>query len=537
MHHTILLVLSLLFLVTMLVMLGEKLRISYPIFLVIAGLLLSFIPGIPRVEINPEIVFSIFLPPLLYEAAWFTSWKDFWKWKRPISLLAFGLVIFTSCIIAYLSEAMIPNFTLALGFLLGGIISPPDAVAATSVLKGLSIPKRFTTILEGESLVNDASSLIVFRFALAAVLSGTFVLEQAATNFFLVTLLGIAAGLGVALVFYAIHRWLPTTPSIDVLLTFMAPYFMYLVAEHFHVSGVMAVVSGGLFLSYHSMRLLNFQSRIQSTSVWSSVVFVMHGIIFILIGLELPIIIDELGDYSLQEAIIYGLVISAATILVRFIWVYPIAHIPRFLSKKIREREPSPGWKGPLVISWAGMRGVISLAAALSIPTLLTNEEVFPQRNLILFITFVVILVTLVFQGLTLPLIIRWINLEEIDEEMPDAEQEAAIKLRLARAAIRELEEKYPQEVQKYELLNYLREQLESDISVTSRTLECLTCNDEKKLEVEVHKQVMQDLFRVQRKELFLMRREKIYSDEHIRRQESILDLDEARVHHHHHHL
>ncbi len=257
-QENLLLIIFLLFVVSMLVMLGQKLRISYPIFLVIAGLLISLIPGIPHITIDPELVFLIFLPPLLYEAAWYTSWHNFWKWRRPISLLGFGLVLFTSCIIAYFSSEMIPNFTLALGFLLGGIISPPDAVAATSVLKGLKIPKRIVTILEGESLVNDASSLIVFRFALAAVVSGNFVFQQAATSFFSVTLMGIVIGLAIAHVFYAIHRWLPTSSNIDTALTFIAPYLMYITAEHFHFSGVMAVVTGGLFLSYRSHEIFNY---------------------------------------------------------------------------------------------------------------------------------------------------------------------------------------------------------------------------------------------------------------------------------------
>lgn len=252
MHHTLLNILYLLFAVFLLVMLARKIKVAYPIFLVIAGLGIGFIPGVPTLHFDPEMIFLIFLPPLLYEAAWYTSWNDFWKWKRPIALLAFGLVFFTSAIVAYASSSIIPGFTLALGFLLGGIVSPPDAVAAATVFKGMSVPKRLLTILEGESLVNDASSLIVFKFALAAVITGTFSMQEATSQFFLVAGMGIVIGLAGAHIMYVIHRFLPTTPPIDAALTVMTPYMLFLAAEQFHFSGVMAVVSGGLFMSYRS---------------------------------------------------------------------------------------------------------------------------------------------------------------------------------------------------------------------------------------------------------------------------------------------
>jgi CPA1 family monovalent cation:H+ antiporter len=249
-HHNMLLVLGLLFAMCLLFMLSQKIRVSYPIFLVIGGLLIGFIPGMPVISIDPEIIFLIFLPPILYEAAWFTSWHEFWKWKRAIGFLAFGMVFITSICVAFASSALIPGFTLALGFLLGGIISPPDAVAATSVLKGLKVPKRFTAILEGESLVNDASSLIVFRFALVAVMTGHFVLQEAVVSFFVAAIMGVAVGISIGAAIYLLQRFLPTTPSLDTVMTVITPYVMYLAAEQFHFSGVLAVVSGGLFLSF-----------------------------------------------------------------------------------------------------------------------------------------------------------------------------------------------------------------------------------------------------------------------------------------------
>ncbi|WP_310590515.1 cation:proton antiporter [Dyadobacter sp. CY261] len=252
MHENLLFILGLLFVAMLLVMLAQKLRIAYPIFLMMAGLGIGFIPGIPLLKLEPELIFLVFLPPLLYEAAWYTSWKEFKKWSSGIAMLAFGLVFITSFVVAYAAHSLIPGFTLALGFLLGGIISPPDAVAATTVLKGLKVPRRTITILEGESLVNDASSLIVFRFALAAILTGAFSMQQATGQFFLVAGMGIVVGLAGAHVMYVIHRFLPTSPAIDATLTVMTPYILFLSAEHFHFSGVMAVVSGGLFMSFRA---------------------------------------------------------------------------------------------------------------------------------------------------------------------------------------------------------------------------------------------------------------------------------------------
>lgn len=531
MHHHLLLILGLLFVVFLLVMLAQKMKIAYPIFLVVAGLGISLLPGIPRITLDPEIIFLLFLPPLLYEAAWYTSWNDFWKWKRPISLLAFGLVFFTSTIVAYTSVAIIPGFTLALGFLLGGIISPPDAVAAATVMKSVKVPKRILTILEGESLVNDASSLIVFRFALAAVLTGTFSLQVATGQFFLVAGMGIVVGLVLANVIYVIHRFLPTTHAMDAALTVMTPYILYLAAEQFHFSGVMAVVSGGLFISFRSHEVFRSGgTRLNMLGVWRTLIFVMNAVVFILIGLELPEIIEGLGHYTIADGIKYGLIISSITIALRFIWVYPIAHLPRWLSATIRNTEPSPGWKLPLVTSWAGMRGVVSLATALSIPLLMSDGSAFPMRNLIIFITFVVIFVTLVIQGLTLPLIIKLLRLNEIDETIPAEEQRTAIQLRLNQTALALLQERYSQDIKENEMIAFLKQDLEDNIALNQRRLDSLECDETEKSEIERYHQVLLDIYTLQRKELFALRKGKVYNDHEIRNMELQLDLEEVKI-------
>lgn len=530
MHDNLLLILALLFSVFMMVMAAQKMKIAYPIFLVLAGLVISLLPGIPDVELDPDLVFLIFLPPLLYEAAWYTSWNDFWRWKRPISLLAFGLVFATSLIVAYVSQALIPGFTLALGFLLGGIVSPPDAVAATTVLKGLPVPKRILSILEGESLVNDASSLIVFRFALAAILTGTFSIHQAVGQFFLVAGMGIVVGLIGATFMYLIHRFLPTTSAIDAALTLMTPYLLYLGAEQFHFSGVMAVVTGGLFISYRSHEIFkNGSTRLNMLGVWTTVIFVMNAMVFVLIGLSLPSIINGLEESSLIQGIKYGVIISIIIILIRFLWVYPTTFIPRWLFKSVR-KEQSPGWKVPLVIGWTGMRGVVSLATALSIPFALDNGSPFPHRNLILLITFVVIFITLVIQGLTLPFLVKKLKIPAIDYVLPQEQQEAQIKIRLNRLAINHINTNYYEMIERSNLLKNYYSQILTETENTENQLDIFECNTCTSQEMQRFESILKEIYEKQRLAIFQMRREKYYDDEEIRKAELQLDLNDLKI-------
>lgn len=529
MQEGLLLILSLLFVSSMLFMLSEKLGISYPIFLVIAGLAISFIPGIPVISLQPDLVFLIFLPPLLYAAAWNTSWKDFWEFKRPIIMLAVGLVIFTSIAIAFAAHAIIPDFSLALGFLLGGIISPPDAVAAASVLQHLRVPRRVLTILEGESLINDASSLIVFRVALLAVFTGRFTMGKATADFFTVAILGILIGLAIAHIIYAVHRFLPTTSSIDTAISIITPYIMYITAEHFHYSGVMAVVSGGLFLSFRSHEIFTYNSRIQVYSFWQTLVFLLNGLVFILIGLQLPTIISGLEQYSIADCIFYAVVISLITIVIRIIWVFPGAYLPRILFKKIRTREKRPSWQAVFIIGWSGMRGVVSLASALSIPLTLSDSEKFPHRNLILFITFIVILFTLVLQGLSLPLVIRVLKVKD-DETENTEEQELSVRLRLATAALDYMQGEHADDLGDVDAFRRLKERYERMIEITSKKLlkeEGIMASADF---LPRYRQMLIEIVAVRRKELQKIRSEKLYTEELLRNKEWELDLEEARL-------
>lgn len=527
-HDQLLIIIGLLFGIAMLTMLSEKLKISYPILLVISGLLISLVPGMPLLTLEPDLVFLIFLPPLLYSAAWNTSWRDFWKFRRPIAMLAFGLVVFTSAAVALVSNAVIPDFPLAFGFLLGGIISPPDAVAATSVLQGLKVPKRVVTILEGESLVNDASSLIVFRFALAAIITGQFGFWNAAQNFALVAGMGIIIGVGIAAVIYIIHSYFPTSPSIDVAISLMTPYLMYISAEHFHFSGVLSVVSGGLFLSYRSSSFFNSETRIQAAGMWDTLVFLLNGFVFILIGLQLPSIIKGLGNYSVGQAIGYALLISLVTIVIRIIWVFPGAYIPRFLFKSVREKETNTGWRNVFLVAWSGMRGVVSLASALAIPLTLGGDS-FPHRNLILFITFVVILVTLVLQGLSLKPLIRLLKIDT-----PEAESEKlealALRIRLAESVLAYLDTNYPEETQNNDTYKRVRDRYERMIEISKRKLETSEAEDESNSFLPQYRQMLIELVHIRRRELNYFRHRAEYSEELIREREWELDLEESRL-------
>jgi monovalent cation/hydrogen antiporter len=510
------------------VMLANKLRIAYPIVLVLGGLVLSFTVKFSNVSIDPELIFFIFLPPLLYEAAGQVSWKEFWKWRRVITSFAFLIVILTSCLIAFASNALIPGFTLALGFLLGGIVSPPDAISATTIMRRVKVPKSLLSIIEGESLLNDASSLIVFRFALATVISGQFHFQEAALSFFLVIIMGTLIGVVVGFIFYAIHRWLPTTTSIEIVLTLVTPYCMYYAAEYFHYSGVLSVVSGGLLLSSKRQSMLTYQSRIQGVNVWTNLAFILNGLIFFLIGLQLPAIVQQLGDIGLGRAIWYGLVISFILIIGRLLCTLGTSIFTRFMSQFITVADSNPGWKAPIIVGWSGMRGVVSLAAALSIPLYIgATQQPFPHRNLILFITFVVILVTLVFQGLTLPWLIRKINLEDKYRLIPEHKQEVIIQKKMAYNSLQFLEERYSEDWKKNEQLNNLQEKFKIDLKLLSRKLEENNIEDNA---LNNYQQVYLELLEQQRELLKDMNRKAEFDEDLIRKYLSIVDLEEFKL-------
>lgn len=513
----------LLTIVTALAEVTDKIRIPYPIMLVLVGMIIGFIPGLPQVELDPEIVFLIFLPPVLYAAAWTTSWPDFKKAKRPITLLAIGCVIFTTCAVASVAHYFIPNFSWAEAFVLGAIISPPDAVAATAATKGLGVPRRVITILEGESLVNDSTGLIAYRYAVAAVVTGTFSLSEAGLQFFFVAGGGILFGFFLGWIFKWIHNITPDNPTTDTSLTFLVPFIAYLGAEEFHMSGVLAVVTAGLFLSWNAPVIFSQRTRLQANGTWDTVIFLLNGIIFILIGLQLPPVVQHIQSTSIGTLLWYGVMVSLTVIVGRLIWVYPGAYIPRWFSKKIRTTEPKVDVRLVTIIGWSGMRGVVSLAAALALPLTLANDQPFEHRSFIIFLTFCVILSTLVVQGLTLRPLINLLGIKPDGQERIDEEE---ARLKIAIAVINRIEEEFSLSLSD-DVLAQIKTKYEIRIQrlmkdQTKRRL------DEEQIN-EFHR-IQHELLVMERKHILIMRREGNISEEALRKLEYELDLEETRL-------
>ena len=530
MHETLLLCLGLILSVSFLVLLARKLSIAYPIFLVIAGLIFSFIPGIPTIHIEPDLVFLIVLPPVLFDAAQNTSWKALWKWRRIVSVMALGYVLLTSTVVAFAACWLIPGFTLAEGFLLGAIISPPDAAAATAVLQYVKVPKDLVSILEGESLLNDATSLTVFRFALAAIITNDFIWYHAVGSFVLVSLSGIAIGLFFGLLFYALYKWLPTTANLDIALSFVLPYLIYLTAEAAHSSGVLAVVSGSLFISYQNHFIFSHTSRLKSNAVWPAIIFILNAVIFFVIGLQLPEITEGIKDMVLSHALEIAIIISVLIIVLRLLAGLISSVFTSFISRYIKVAVNRPGWRNPLIVSWAGMRGVVSLASAFAIPLVLPGGQAFPYRNLILFITFIVIIVTLVGQGLALPWIVRIIKPQRLTEGKLDEQQVIEIDYHLLSAAIDEINLKYAKDLEENGLLKNRMDMITFKVEL----YKSLGDDQEKMTEalamITRFRKVMVKVTEHERKQLHLFRRNDEFDDDIIRLIEKRLDLDEERL-------
>lgn len=517
-------IILLLAVVTALAQVTDKVRIPYPILLVIAGIGIGMIPGLPVISLDPDVVFLIFLPPVLYAAAWNTSWPDFKDSIRPISLLAIGCVLFTMTIVAAVAHYFIPDFGWVESFVLGAIVSPPDAVAATAATKGLKIPKRIITILEGESLVNDATGLIAYRYAIAAAASGTFIFWLAGINFFYVAGLGIGIGLIMGYAFFWIHKITPNNATTDTTFTLLAPYAAYLLAEQFHASGVLSVVTAGLFLSPRSSQVFSNRTRLQATAVWDTVIFILNGVIFILIGLQIPIILRHITSNSIGTLFWYGAVVSAAAVLARIIWVFPGTYLPRWLSKDIRTNEPRPSMRNVSIVAWSGMRGIVSLAAALGLPLMVSETKEFPNRNLIIFLTFCVIFVTLVMQGMTLRKLIQWLGVKSDDQHIISEEEKTRVQL--ASSVIEHIEENYSlglndvvlnQIKSKYEIRIQRIRKDESQQHMTAEQI------------AELHR-IQYELINRERELILRLRKEGKVSDELVRKIEYELDLEEARL-------
>lgn len=405
---------------------ATRFRVPLEVFLVIGSCMVSLIPGLPNVQINPMIIFNLLLPPILFSAAYFTSWRDFKFNLRAITLLAFGLVLFTTIIVSLIAKYMIPGLTWEEGFLLGAIISPTDASSATAIIRKLGAPRKLITILEGESLVNDASALLLFKFALTAIIAGSYSIPHIALQFFIVSIGGATIGLLIGLVAVIVVRSIQNVQA-ETTFTFIVAFTCYLVAEHVGVSGVISTVVCGLFFGVRLPELVPSHTRINAKASWNTLLFIINGFVFTLIGFELPSILKNLEPYSIGTLSLYGFTISLVIILLRITWVYPVAYLSRVLIPSVARKDPMPSWQTLFVLSWSGMRGIVSLAAALSIPYTLPSGVGFPHRSLLIFISYCVIIVTLILPTITLPLLLRVFHLSD-DEDKLKEEALARIK-------------------------------------------------------------------------------------------------------------
>ncbi len=492
-------------------------KIPYPTAMVIAGLLIGvadyWIPWMGRLSIrlDPEVLFTAILPPLLYSAAWYMPWNGFRQNLRSIGLLAIGAVLFTTVGIAVIVMWICPGFTWPVAFALGAIVSPPDAVAVGAVTQRLRVPKRITTILEGESLVNDASALVIYRFALAVAMGGAFSLSHALLQFPLVAIEGVLGGVVLAWLMHQIHERIEQ-PLIETAMTILTPYAAYLFAEHLGTSGVLAVVTCGLVLSRHSSHLFSPATRLTAVSLWNFLTFMLNGLVCILIGLQLPTIL-RLLEISFVQAVGYAAVVCAAIIVLRIVWVIPGAYLPRMLPS-IKRSEARPPLNQVLLVGWVGMRGVVSLAAALALPERLEDGTAFPARDLILFLTFAVILATLVGQSLTLPWVIRALRIQ-VPEECEEAEAPVGRALTAALASIAAEKESHATSV--------LR-------ALYAHRLEHLADCRDKEAGVDPEHQLHRVTIKAQRTTLVELRDKGRITDELMHKLERELDLEESRI-------
>jgi len=491
---------------------AKRLGQPYPIALVIGGLCLAAIPGTPEVTLDPNIVFYVLLPPVLFEAAYFTSWRDLMAQRRPVLMLAFGLVAASSAAVGAVCVWLIPGMNWATGITLGAIVSPPDAAAATAITRGLRLPRRIVQIIEGESLVNDASALTIYRFAVAAIVTGSFLWSQATIAFLWIAIGGTAIGIVIG---YA-YVWLfPKIKDVEVeiLSTFALAYGAYIAAEQVHASGVLACVAAGLILGRSSSNLFTATGRIRGAAVWSTAIFLCNVVIFALIGLQLRAVLADLGGYPPEILLGWCAAVSATVILVRIVWVYVV----------------SPCRTGIFVVAWTGLRGVVSLAAALALPTETATGLPFPYRSLVLLLTFAVILVTLLLQGLTLRPIIRFLRLPT---DRTSEEEQLAARLRAAEAALArllELEDSAPRHV--VERVKGFFEDRVADV----RALQELESGSEQLDKPEefqslAEQRLWYELLRAERKAIIELRRQKVIGDEALHEIENEIDLLEARL-------
>jgi Na+/H+ antiporter len=523
--HQLEVVILLLGIVLALTTLAQKLVVPYPILLVIGGLVLGVVPGLPVITLKPDLVFLVFLPPILWAAAYFTSWREFRYNLRPISLLAVGLVLATTAAVASAARLLLPGIGWAEAIALGAIVSPPDAVSATAIARRLQIPRRIVTILEGESLVNDATALILYRTAVGAAVGGSFAFGPMVFDVIFASVAGVMIGLAVGMA----ARWAlcaARDPFTEIAITLLAPYVAWVLGEQAHASAVLACVAGGLHVRQYFSEAVSPVTRIQARAVWDLLIFVLNGFIFILIGLQLGTLRQAVPADRLGTLLATGAVISLTVILVRLGWVPLAALIPRWISRTIKTQDPLPAWPNIFLIGWTGMRGIVTLAAALALPLTTNAGDPLPFRAEIILISFAVILSTLVLQGLSLAPLIRALRLQDDDRTMETEEMQA--REQAAAVALARLEELAEQPWSPAEHVDRLRDHY-------TRRRERFSKNGAVDPEcaaetVEAFRRLRHETLTAERRTIIAMRDNGTISDDVLHRLEHELDIEALRL-------
>src|SRR6185437_14306751 len=503
---------------------ARRLKIAPTILLVVAGLGIALVPGLPRVTLAPEVVLLLILPPLIYSAGVAMSWRDFRFNLRPIALLAFGCVIFTTCAVAAATHYLL-KFDWAVGFLLGAIISPTDVVAPLAIARKLGLPRRIVVVLEGEGLANDATALVLYRFAVVAISTGTFSLGEAAGEFVLIVVGEIIYGLAVGWLSLRLRQW-AREPRVEITLSLLTPFLAFWVPYHLGGSGVLATVACGLYVSWNGPLLIPPATRLQGVFFWDLIVYLIEGLLFLVTGLEARSLIEQGHAFSLRELAIATAWTTLIAIVARFIWVYPATYIPRWLSSSLARRDPAPAWQGPVFLSFTGIRGVDSLAVALAIPYAVANGAPFPHRDLILFVTFGVITITLILQGLMLPSVARWLGLSRLAREEHRNEIKAELEAR--QAALTEVEKRFEKVIAERQLPDGVVELLRTRNLSRSQILPD-NLQDSLGL-MRLSADIKHELIDAERAFIYALLRDGKITDEARRRIEYELDLEEASV-------
>jgi monovalent cation/hydrogen antiporter len=505
---------------------AKRLHVAPSILLVVAGVGMALVPGLPKVQLAPELVLLVILPPLIYSAGVAMSWREFRFNLRPIALLAFGAVVFTTCAIAAAAHYLL-HFDWAVGFVLGAIISPPDEVAPLAIARRLGLPRRTMVVIEGEGLANDATALILYRFAVAAVATGTFSFGSAFLVFVAIIAGEIAFGLAIGYVSLRLRRW-ASDARVEIILSLLTPFAAYWPPAAVGGSGVLATVVCGLYISWNGPLLIPSHTRLQGIFFWDLFIFILEGALFLLTGLQARPLLDRIDEVTATEFAVAALVTTVAVIAARFLWVFPSLYLPRLLIPSLRRADPSPIWQRPFLISFFGVRGIVSLAAALALPLTVASGAPFPHRELILLLTFWVIVITLVGQGLLLPPLMRWLGLGKVAkaEQMEERSAELAARRKTIDAVMQRLD----QLADERGLPQALVESIRSHQLARLRRVEAVDAEDEARALVELKDEIEGLLIDAERRHIFgqLERGELI--DEARRHIERELDLREAEL-------